>query len=129
MQSDWLRQFSGKDSKDSDVSRRQFVQGGLVAGVAAGVAGAQVAQAQTPAAPAGGDTPIGPKWWPSRWGAQDQAGASNWMTPQKVLAAVKLIKTGKIYNLDHVYEPGIPLFGARVWALRIPGTPTGGPFG
>src|SRR5215813_9753240 len=106
MQSDWLQQFMGKDS---EVSRRTFMQGGLAAGVAAGagVAGAQVAQAQTTAAPAG-DTPIGPKWWPSRWGPQDEAGASNWITPEKVLAAAKLIKTGKIYNLDQVYEAGIP---------------------
>ena len=46
MQSDWLQQFM---RKDSEVSRRTFMQGGLVAGVAAvtGVAGAQVAQAQT----------------------------------------------------------------------------------
>jgi kynurenine formamidase len=144
MQSGWLQHFMGKKSEDAastdtpspapegdGVSRRAFMQSGLAAGagVAAGslAAGTQVAQAQAPAA--GGDTPIGPKWWPSRWGAQDQAGASNWMTPAKVLAATKLIKTGKIYNLDRVYEHGIPAFGARVWALRIPGTPSGGPFG
>ena len=128
MQSEWLQQFFGKES---EVSRRKFMQSGLAAGVAAGagVAGPQVAQAQTPAAPGGGETPIGQKWWPSRWGPQDQAGASNWITPEKVLAAAKLIKTGKVYNLDHVYEAGMPLFGARVWALRIPGSPTGGPFG
>ena len=105
------------------------MQSGLAAGVAAGslATGQQVAQAQTP--PAAGATPIGPKWWPSKWGPQDQAGSSNHITPAKVLAATKLIKTGKIYNLDHVYETGIPLFGSRVWALRIPGTPSGGPFG
>jgi kynurenine formamidase len=115
------------------VSRRGFIHRGLVAGAAAGLAAGstlpspQVAQAQQ--ASSAGDTPIGPTWWPSRWGAQDEAGASNWITPAKVLEAVKLIKTGKIYNLDRVYEAGIPAFGARVWALRIPGTPTGGPFG
>ena len=128
MQSDWLQQFMGKES---EVSRRKFMQSGLAAGAAAGagLAGAQTAQAQTPAPAAGGATPIGPKWWPSRWGPQDQAGASNWITPAKVLDAAKLIKTGKIYNLDQVYETGIPLFGSRVFALRIPGTPSGGPFG
>jgi kynurenine formamidase len=62
-------------------------------------------------------------------GPQDEAGGSNWITPAKVLEAARLIKTGKIYELGHVYETGMPLFGARVFALRIPGTPTGGPFG
>ena len=34
-------------------------------------------------------------WWPNaRWGAGDQAGASNWITPEKVLAATSLVKTG-----------------------------------
>jgi kynurenine formamidase len=141
MQSGWLQQFMRKKSDDApnavppadaattSVSRRAFMQSGLVAGVAAGslAAGPHVAQAQAP--PAGGTTPIGPPWWPSRWGAQDQAGASNHITPAKVLAAARLIKTGKIYNLDRPYEAGIPTFGARVWALRIPGTPSGGPFG
>jgi len=83
--------------------------------------------AQAP--PGSQETPIGPRWWPSRWGPQDEAGASNWITPAKVLEAARLIRTGKIYELGRVYEPGIPAFGARVWALRIPGTPTGGPFG
>ena len=88
-----------------------------------------LAQTQVAQAQAAGDTPIGPKWWPSRWGPQDEAGASNWITPAKVLEAAKLIKTGKIYELGRVYEAGMPLFGSRVFALRIPGTPTGGPFG
>jgi kynurenine formamidase len=115
------------------VSRRDFIQRGVLASVAAGIATdaaaapTHVAQAQ-PTAPSGA-TPIGPRWWPSRWGAQDEAGASNWITPAKVLETVRLIKTGKIYELGRVYEAGIPAFGARVFALRIPGTPTGGPFG
>ncbi len=88
-----------------------------------------LAQTQVAQAQAAGDTPIGPKWWPSRWGPQDEAGASNWITPAKVLEAARLIKTGKIYELGRVYEAEMPLFGARVFALRIPGTPTGGPFG
>jgi kynurenine formamidase len=145
MQSGWLDEFMRRDRPQAQdpagqeiastpresggVSRRGFLQGGVAAGMAAAgsLASQQVAQAQAPAGAQ--DTPIGPKWWPSRWGAQDQAGASNWITPAKVLEAARLIKTGKIYNLDHPYEAGIPAFGVRVWALRIPGTPTGGPFG
>jgi hypothetical protein len=72
------------------------------------------------------DTLIGPVWWPSRWGPADEAGASNWMTPEKVLTAVKLVKTGKTYRLGRDYEAGMPLFGSRVFVLRIPGAPTRG---
>ena len=113
-----------------NVSRRGFIQSGLASGVTAGMAaGGMLAQTQVAQAQATGDTPIGPKWWPSRWGPQDEAGASNWITPAKVLEAARLIKTGKIYDIGRVYQAEMPLFGARVFAVRIPGTPTGGPFG
>jgi len=136
MQSGWLERFGVKATREEaqdGVSRREFLHGGLATGIAAGavaggvVTGAQVAQAQQ--ATGGPGTPIGPKWWPSRWGPQDQAGASNWITPEKVLEAAKLIKTGKIYRIGRVYESKMPLFGERVFAVRIPGSPTGGPFG
>ena len=74
--------------------------------------------------------PLATQWWPSPWGAQDQRGANNRMTPAKVLEAAKLIKTGKVYQLGYVLEKGIPLFGERLGAhVVLPGTPTGGPFG
>jgi len=42
-------------------------------------------------------------WWPNpTWGRGDQAGASNWITPEKVLEAVRLVKTGKIYEIGQV---------------------------
>jgi kynurenine formamidase len=143
MQSGWLEQFhrrvaapktepetAAPPDAPADVSRRAFIQSGLATSVTAGMAaGGMLAQAQVAQAQAAGDTPIGPKWWPSRWGDKDEAGASNWITPAKVLEAAKLIKTGKIYELGRMYEAGMPLFGSRVFALRIPGTPTGGPFG
>lgn len=74
-------------------------------------------------------TPIGEPWWPSRWGADDQAGASNWMTPDKALEATALIQQGKVFNLSQVYDSDMPLFGSRAFSLRIPGSPTGGVFG
>ena len=67
-------------------------------------------------------------WWPSRWGADDQAGASNWITASKVMDAAALIQTGEIYELGRQYEQGMPLFGQRTYSLTIPGAPTGGPF-
>jgi len=112
--------------------RRQFLKTASVLGAAGAVAGAThgkfglapitQAQAQTTAAapPA--------KWWPSKWGPTDEAGSSNHITPAKVLDAVKSIKDGKIYKIGRTYEQGMPLFGARAFTLRIPGSPTGGPF-
>ena len=75
------------------------------------------------------ETPIGPKWWPSEWGADDQRGAANRMTADKVLEANKLIKTGKVYQLGRVYERGMPLPGGRTFSLTIPGSPTRPPAG
>ena len=69
-------------------------------------------------------------WWPHPiWGADDEAGGSNWITPDKVKEALKLVKTGKVYEMGQVYEQGMPLFGQRTYTLLIPGSPTGGPFG
>ena len=70
-------------------------------------------------------------WWPHPiWGAEDQAGASNWITPEKVLEAVGLVKTGRIYELGQTYERGMPVFGDRTFSLVIPGGPTyNEPFG
>ena len=62
------------------------------------------------------------RWYPSRWGAADQRGAANELTPAKVLEAKNLIKTGTVYQLGHVYESSMPLFGTRHFSLRIPQT-------
>ncbi len=81
------------------------------------------------ASPAHAQTPTGSRWWPSEWGPDDQRGAANRLTPDKVIEAVGLIKEGKIYRLGRVYEFGMPLFGNRHFSLTIPGLPTGGPMG
>jgi kynurenine formamidase len=145
MQSGWLQQFwqrqTGRGPIDAEeakgVSRRDFLQGSVAAGVTVGLA-AQAAltpAATTHAAPNDGApseqamTPIGPPWWPSRWGAEDEAGASNMMTPENVLRVLPLIRTGRIFELGRVYQAEMPLFGARIFGLRIPGAPTGGPLG
>jgi kynurenine formamidase len=75
------------------------------------------------------ETPIGPKWWPSEWGPNDQRGAANRLTADRVREAARLITAGKVYSLGRVYEHGMPLPGKRHFSLTIPGSPTGGPMG
>ena len=75
------------------------------------------------------ETPIGSKWWPSEWGADDQRGAMNRLTPAKVLEAKSLIRTGEVYQLGQVYEYGMPMVGKRHFKLTIPGLPSGAPIG
>ena len=75
------------------------------------------------------DTPIGPQWWPSEWGPEDERGAMNRITAAKLMEAARLIKKGRIYELGRVYEPAMPLFGQRHYSLTIPSSPTGGPVG
>jgi kynurenine formamidase len=77
------------------------------------------------------DTPIGDKWWPNKlWGKDDEAGSTNWYTkPEIVQRALAESKTGKTYRLGRAYTSTMPTFGERKFVLRIPGGPTGGPFG
>ena len=77
------------------------------------------------------DTPLGSKWWPHPiWGEGDEAGSTNWYTkPEVVMRAMAQVKEGKVYKIGHPYNAEMPLFGARKFSLRIPGTPTGGTFG
>lgn len=60
------------------------------------------------------------QWYPSRWGADDQRGAANRVTPAKVLEAKALITKGAIYQLGRVYEAGMPLPATRHFSLHIP---------
>ena len=69
------------------------------------------------------------KWWPSKWGAGDEKGAFNLITPENVMRALKVPKTGKIYRLGIPYSNTMPKFGSRNFAIHIPGLPTGGVLG
>lgn len=85
------------------------------------------------AAPAGAAEYARRPWWPSEWGADDQVGALNRLTPAKVLEATKLITTGAIYDMAHVFEESMPLFSLtpfhRKYTLLVPGGPTYGATG
>ena len=38
-------------------------------------------------------------WYPSKWGPDDTLGAINELSPEGVVRAAKLVKTGKTYSL------------------------------
>ena len=68
---------------------------GLVA--AAGLAFSVTAAAQAP-------------WYPSKFGANDEIGSANYLTPAGVLQAAQLIKTGKVYSLGITVSTTTPAF-------------------
>jgi len=76
-----------------------------------------------------GNNPVDEKWWPSEFGADDQAGAVRYISPEKRIAAAQLVKKGKTATLGMPYYNGMPLVPGRTFALSIPGggTPTHGP--
>jgi kynurenine formamidase len=137
MKSDRRHSVSEAKPAEGETDRRDVLRAlglglfGLAAGAApsAAEAASGIGYVTSAQAQATGDSPIGPQWWPSRWGPEDQAGASNWITPEKILDAVRLVRTGKVYEIGRVYEAAMPLFGERAWSMRIPGAPSGGPLG
>jgi kynurenine formamidase len=64
---------------------------------------------------------------PSKWGADDQRGAANHVTPANVLRAVRLIRTGEIVELGRVLSADMPFVGTRRFDLHS--KRTNGPLG
>ena len=46
--------------------------------------------------------------WTSRWGAGDQAGAGNWLTPERTLQSLQMVERGQVFDLSHVIRNGAP---------------------
>lgn len=53
------------------------------------------------------------------WGEEDTLGATNYLTPEGVVKAAKLIKRGKTYALGTVVSGDFPGYGERSFELRI----------
>ncbi len=59
------------------------------------------------------------EWTKSKYGADDEIGAANLITPQSVMEAAKLVKTGKTYNLGIVVDSKTPAFPPRSMSVTI----------
>lgn len=60
-------------------------------------------------------------WYPSRYGAEDTLGAANLLTPDLVVRAAKLVKTGKTYALGVPTGPATPAYGTRTYQIMTTG--------
>lgn len=70
-------------------------------------------------------------WYPSKYGAEDTLGAINNLSAEKVLQAIRLVKTGKTYALGVETGPDSPAYPPRSYSMTIlqlddgTGTPLG----
>jgi kynurenine formamidase len=90
----------------------------VLAAAAIGLAPSDTARAEGPCAP-------------SKFGAKDQAGAANNLTPAKTLAAAKLITKGKAYRLGIETNRNTPAYPPRTFNITIvqPGQAQGATIG
>lgn len=58
-------------------------------------------------------------WFPSKWGANDELGAANYLTPALAANAAKLVKTGKTYSLGITVNTTTPAFPPRTCQIYI----------
>jgi kynurenine formamidase len=58
-------------------------------------------------------------WYPSKFGANDEIGAANYMTPALALQASKLVKTGKVYSLGITVNTTTPAYPPRTCSIYI----------
>lgn len=56
---------------------------------------------------------------PSKWGAADEIGAANLVTPASVMQAIKLVKQGKTHPLGIVIDSNTPAFPPRSLSLEV----------
>jgi kynurenine formamidase len=66
-----------------------------------------------------GETP----WWPSRYGADDQLGSLNEITPMVTKAASALVRQGKVVDLGRILDEETPKFPGRYWHQTLDVTP------
>lgn len=59
------------------------------------------------------------QWWPSKYGAEDELGAFNLLTPELALKGASLVKTGKTYRLGIETNKTTPAFPPRTFNVQI----------
>jgi kynurenine formamidase len=55
----------------------------------------------------------GGRWWPSRFGAEDELGMLNHITDATRADAMRLVRSGRMYDLGRVLDERVPVFPGR----------------
>ncbi len=58
-------------------------------------------------------------WYPSKFGANDEIGSANYLTPAVALQAARLVRTGKVYSLGITVNTTTPAFPPRTCSIYI----------
>ena len=58
-------------------------------------------------------------WTKSKWGPNDEIGAANYMTPELVVKAASLVKTGKTYALGIPVDFKTPAYPPRSFKITV----------
>lgn len=56
---------------------------------------------------------------PSEWGVGDERGAANLITPELIVRAARLSKTGEVIELGYPLYAGMPSYGDRVYSQQL----------
>jgi kynurenine formamidase len=59
------------------------------------------------------------RWWPSPFGPEDQLGMLNHVDEAKRVAAMRLVRTGRLYDLGHELHEGVPTFPGRYFRQTL----------
>ncbi|MCI0394898.1 MAG: cyclase family protein [Chloroflexi bacterium] len=57
--------------------------------------------------------------WPAPYGADDQIGTLNEITPARVAAAARLVRQGQIYDLGRILDEHVPAFPGRSFRQHL----------
>jgi kynurenine formamidase len=67
----------------------------------------------------GGVVHIEDPWWPSPFGPDDQQGMLNHISDAKRVAALQLVRQGRLYDLAHVLDEHVPVFPGRYFRQTL----------
>jgi kynurenine formamidase len=59
------------------------------------------------------------RWWPSRFGGGDQLGMLNNITDATRAAALRLVRSGRLYDLGRVLDENVPAFPGRYFRQTL----------